>query len=675
MQTFLTRALSLSRFALLVALVAGVTLAMSCARRGGINPSGDDDGGGCGLACGTGGSGGSVPTLPVQCTVQNKCNDFQSTPIIDTPINGNPQVPSNPGSFFSGSSSNNGGPCIQEPQDQTLFPHNWLRPRVLFTAPGSQNLFQIKIHSDVQSNDLIVYTTNTQWVLDNTPNNAGITLWDNIRNKANMEPIVITVTGVNMNGGTPAAGSPATFFVAPADAGGALIYWTTLNFDNNANNTDLQGFQVGDEGTTTALTSGAVQQTVRAQSVDGGNLLPYAQNQVFCIGCHTATPDGLYVAFTSQWPWANALASVAVDAGGVGAAPPWLRPGAASNLSPNIQGYYAPPTVAQVMMGIQTFSPAHYAGGDRIVVSSLGESWNSTSLTDPGRATGVVSQLAWFDLEYDGPVPGGTPYNPWQPGTLTSPLPVATPCTGACASVSNPTGGWGIIARNGDSNSAGAPNWSHNADGNTDLIAYASTNYGTKDGRMDCSVPGTSCSSDVFTVPFNNRQGGNATPLHGAADSGFNEYYPAWSPDDKLIAFNRVPSGTSMYNEPNAEVWIVPYNGGSGGDPVRLAANDPPACSNLISPGVQNTWPKWAPNTQTAMDGKQYYWVTFSSTRHPKASKRQQLYVAGVVYNPDTQKFTTYSGIYLWNQSYKVNNLIPSWQNLQIPHGTTKPPL
>ncbi|MBV9947682.1 MAG: hypothetical protein JOZ69_12585, partial [Myxococcales bacterium] len=153
-----------------------------------------------------------------------------------------------------------------------------------------------------------------------------------------------------------------------------------------------------------------------------------------------------------------------------------------------------------------------------------------------------------------------------------------------------------------------------------------------------------------------------------------NEYYPAFSSDDKLVAFNRVPVGTSMYNQPAAEVYLVPYNNGQGGTAERLKANDPPSCSGLMSPGVQNTWPKWAPNVQQGPDGRLYYWVTFSSTRHPKAQKRQQLYVAGIVYNPDTKQFTTYSGIYLWNQSSQANNLIPSWQNFQIEHGTTPPP-
>jgi hypothetical protein len=417
---------------------------------------------------------------------------------------------------------------------------------------------------------------------------------------------------------------------------------------------------------------------VRAQPLDGGNLLPYNTNGVFCIGCHTGTPDGKYVAFTAQWPYPDTLATVQPEAG-PGLAPPWLTIGAASNLSPNINGYYAPPTVAQVMMGIPTFSPAHYGSSDRILVSSIGSSWNSTSLTDPGRATGVVSQLAWFDLQYTGAVPTGMAYNPWQPGSLTSPLPLATPCTGACAQSANPTGGWGIVQRNGDSNSAGAPSWSHDADGNTDVIAYASTNLGTRDGRMDCAGAGPTCTSDIFLVPYAGGSGGAATPLPGAADAAYSEYYPAWSPDDQWIAFNRVPTGTSMYNEPAAEVYVVPYQGGNGGVATRLRANDPAACTGHASPGVQNTWPKWAPNplvngapaSEKDADGNTYYWLIFSSTRRP--GNREQLYVAGLM--QDTAgAIHSYPAIRVPSQSYLVNNLIPSWGDFSIGPGTTLPP-
>ncbi len=56
-----------------------------------------------------------------------------------------------------------------EPQDGALFPRDWLRRRVLFTAPADLDVFEIRLHSDAETNDLVVYTTNRRWVLDNTP--------------------------------------------------------------------------------------------------------------------------------------------------------------------------------------------------------------------------------------------------------------------------------------------------------------------------------------------------------------------------------------------------------------------------------------------------------------------------------------------------------------------------
>ena len=209
---------------------------------------------------------------------------------------------------------------------------------------------------------------------------------------------------------------------------------------------------------------------------------------------------------------------------------------------------------------------------------------------------------------------------------------------------------WDILPRLGDSRSAAAPNWSH--DGTR--VVYASTDTGAEDGRMGKGA------SDLFVVPYNNKQGGVATPVVGAADSSFEEYYPAFSADDSLIAFNRVRAGETMYNQPAAEVFVVPAKGGTA---VRVAANDPVACSGKSSPGVQNTWPKWSPSALKGSDGKTYHWLVFSSTR---GGARAQLYVSPVVQD-STGALKTYPAIYLWNQDTTLNNLVPAWDVFEIP--------
>src|SRR5262252_3103204 len=53
-------------------------------------------------------------------------------PITDLPpgpILGTPTTPTNAPTLFGGTQGNNAGPCIVSPQDGTLMPQNWLRPR------------------------------------------------------------------------------------------------------------------------------------------------------------------------------------------------------------------------------------------------------------------------------------------------------------------------------------------------------------------------------------------------------------------------------------------------------------------------------------------------------------------------------------------------------------------
>jgi Tol biopolymer transport system component len=152
--------------------------------------------------------------------------------------------------------------------------------------------------------------------------------------------------------------------------------------------------------------------------------------------------------------------------------------------------------------------------------------------------------------------------------------------------------------------------------------------------------------------------GGTVTKIPGASSASFNEYYPTFSPDDQLIAFNRVAQDASSYNNPNAEVYVIPS---SGNGPVRLAANDPPSCSGKTSPGVTNSWPKWSPGT-SAVGTKQYYWLTFSSTR--SANGNPQLYVTPVITQGNV--ISTFPALYLWNQPADEKNHTPAWDDFSI---------
>ena len=256
---------------------------------------------------------------------------------------------------------------------------------------------------------------------------------------------------------------------------------------------------------------------------------------------------------------------------------------------------------ASTELGIHTYSAGHWQEGDHVMVTPSG--------------VGSNSELIWVDLESESPAQGSA---------------------------------WGQIARNGDSIGVGSPTWSH--DGET--IVYVSNDSQTT-GRLDAGV------GNLYSVPYNDRAGGTATPIPGAATGEFAEYYPAFSPDDTLLAFNRIPQGQNMYNAGNAELFVIPA---IGGEPVRLAANDPPACSGKTSPGITNSWPKWSPEA-TSSGGRIFYWLIFSSTRAEAGNP--QLYVAGVV--KDGASITTYPALYLWNQPGAENNHTPAWDVFEIP--------
>jgi len=204
--------------------------------------------------------------------------------------------------------------------------------------------------------------------------------------------------------------------------------------------------------------------------------------------------------------------------------------------------------------------------------------------------------------------------------------------------------GWGIVARNNESTNAASASFAHTGD----ALLYVSTPDPVNTGV-------TVTHGDIHIVPFNNRAGGTPTALVATPD---NEYYPAFSPDDRLVAFDRVPTDVNSYNNPQAEVYVVPATGGT---PVRMAANDPAVCTGHSSPGITNSWPKWSP-AAGSNGGRQFYWLTFSSTR---AGGSPQIYVAPVV--DDGTTLTSYPALYPWNQVPGDASHTPDWGNFSIP--------
>ena len=581
-----------------VSAVAVLVLACASVKQGsGHTGAAGSSATGAGGAAGDTGDAGIAPSdvagtlIPPGC--QSACTDFPAAPLLDVGVA--PDAPT----MFTGISPTGAGPCITEPEDGTLFPDNWLRPRVKWTGAVAGTLNEIRFHSDKEVNDLVAYTTSDRWTMPHA-------IWQGLA--ANVRDAPITVTVRAAGGGA----STVTFTIAPVPAPGSIVYWAANPADHGSPNpttSSLQGFAPGDEGTVTTLSVGDVQMRTRGPN--------NALRAVTCIGCHNSTPDGESVGFIDAYPWSMAIAGV--EPGRPGLIPPYVTLGGQD-------------AIRQPGMGIFSFSKAHWGPGDRIAVAPY---YLKMPCGTYDQYDGTDARLAWLDLEAP-PVDNGCPVEGKQ---------------------------FGIIARNGDARGAGNPTWSH--DGKT--IVYSSTNAG-QDGRLNVGA------SDLYSVPYNDRAGGDAVALPGASDASYDEYYPAFSPDDALVVFDRVPTGAAMYANPAAELYVVPAEGGTN-LATRLAANDPPTCSGMTSPGINNHWAKWAPEPEVALgSAKRYYWLIFSSNRYgtppvvamdKSVVQVSQLYATAIVV--DETSTTTFPAIYLWNQSAATLNTTPAWDPFKIP--------
>jgi hypothetical protein len=595
--------------------------------------------GGTGLGVGGVGSGGTASTLPPlmrTCEV-GQCADFPATPLFDG-------VDENVAALFGDvSDTAESTLCLLEPQDDALFPANWIRPRFRFSSSGYEDLFEIRVHAEREKHDLVVYTKNKLWTMPRD-------MWEGLAQNAFDEPVTVTVRGVNSaKPGEPTI-TTGKFTIAPVYAGGAMVYWAANGPYEAGGKSWLVGFSVGEEGTVDALKvdqvaeepvlqeNGSPKPAKNVESEKFGKV-SYPEGRARCVGCHTSTPDGSAVAFADAWPWNIVFASVQeetlgerpsgiTEAGALMAQQPWL--------------------------GAPTFSRAHWSDGDRIMVTSFGNSmgvgWGGTSYNKTNQ-----DRLVWMDLS-------STAVVPTRPAADINALSTKMQELQGTA--------FGFIARNGDPRAAVNPDFSH--DGST--IAYTSTSL-TTDGHVG-GTPDSPIQADIYTVPYNDRAGGAATPLMGAADPTALEYYPDYSADDDFIAFTRAQATTGqVYYRPDGEIYVVPAEGGMA---RRLEANDPPACSGQSSPGIINSWPKWSPSVGSA-NGKSYYWLIFSSARaypeqfvlerdnySPPDTRASQLYIAGIVVQ-NGQIVSDHPAVYVWNQTTDTTNLTPAWDEFQIP--------
>ncbi|NVB85066.1 MAG: hypothetical protein HOV81_42255 [Kofleriaceae bacterium] len=461
-----------------------------------------------------------------------------------------------------------GGPCIAEPTDGTLLPKKFLRQRFRLVPANGENLFEIRLSTPSIDHDLVAYTTSTTWIVPKS-------IWEAMNTELIDQPIQYRVRAAKWSGSTlsgqPTISATGTFRIAPVDAPGTIVYWTS---GPGGNTTAFKGFNIGDE---------TVHDVMGPSAVGGGTM---------CVGCHTSTPDGAFVGFSAN-PTAEDGRNAHVDMrslDGTASQPAFLTPSAQTLIAraPNQQAPF--------------YSAAHWAAGDHMMLTMY--------------PVGGTPSIIWTNLEATSTAQGT---------------------------------GWGVVARTGDTGQAGAGAWSH--DGLT--IAYTSAPLITSGMNVDNGH------ADIYTVPYNGGAGGTATKLMGASDTNFSESYAAFSRDDALVAFVRVPAAQNPYDNAQAEVFLVPTTGGT---PTRLVANDPAECTTAVSPGVGNSWPKWSPTVQ-ASGGTKYYWLTFSSKRRPGGTP--QLYVVPATVDA-TGAITTYPALYLWNQPTNERNHTPAWDDFQV---------
>jgi hypothetical protein len=614
----------------LLALFVSIGFGLGCA---GVKPMSTTTGaGGSGAGNGSGGagtgfggsSGGSGPST----TCNGPCDDFGGGPF--GPDGTTSTVPPGATTIFGGTPSPGGGPCVYEPQDGTLFPNNWLRPRFSWTGTG--DLYQLRVSAANQADDLVVYTTDTTWTMP-------AAMWRGLGADSADTALTVTVSS-SSHGGAPAAGNPVSFTIAPVGASGNLVYWSPSGSTNGgmmvSGQTTLNGFAVGDESITQVLTCSGTQANCDIKSSgwetddQGLNLRP-----VSCIGCHTSTPDGNFISFNDFYPWGGVLASgEATATAPKGSAPTFLGPG----------GYKA---FIQPWVGISTYSQNHWMDGDHVVVAPLG-----TTSTDTDQQPG----LAWFDLESAAALPQGQ--NPFQVLKGTA---------------------WNWIYAPSAGNYAAAPSWSK-ATGD-DFVVFTMTSNVTS-GRLGTGT------GHLYQVPYSKTGAQAATPIPGdGSNASFAQYYGTLSGDDAYVVYDQVPASTAvtkhnapsgscssppctwdgMYMQPASELFVIPTSGGTG---VRLAANDPPMCAGQqTSPGINNTWAKWSPQSTPGPDGTTYYWIIFSSWRQGMTDSTTgepiaQLFMTAIVKTELGIK--TYPAVYLWNQKADVSNFTPAWDVFKI---------
>ncbi len=114
-------------------------------------------------------------------------------------------------------------------------------------------------------------------------------------------------------------------------------------------------------------------------------------------------------------------------------------------------------------------------------------------------------------------------------------------------------------------------------------------------------------SMELAEVPFAGGRGGAAKPVAGASAEGTWNYFARYSPDGRWISFCRGDASRGVYARRSSDIWIVPSGGGAA---RRLRLN---------AEGAMDSWHAWSSDSR---------WLAFSSNRD--GSGMTALYLAYV---------------------------------------------
>lgn len=155
---------------------------------------------------------------------------------------------------------------------------------------------------------------------------------------------------------------------------------------------------------------------------------------------------------------------------------------------------------------------------------------------------------------------------------------------------------------------------------------------------------------------------GWGSPRTIVAIEGVNNYYPAYSPDGRFIAFCRSPSninsmgadpdsGTSAV--PDAQLWLIPSDGSGASRQLTNVA------------GLADSWPKWDP-TEYQNQGRPLFWMSWTSRRayglRLARDQRAQIWMAAfdpMLASTGEQGFR--AAFWLPFQDITTANHIPQW--------------